>query len=108
MTIEIAGPARKVPQRSVLAQWIIAALVLAILLWLARVVAEVLVDWLWFSSVGYLQVFWTSLAAEAAVFGSVFTATAVVLWLNGWLARRLARRPSAPPATVPGWQPPPD
>src|SRR5262249_54809865 len=65
------------------------------------------VDWLWFSSVGYLQVFWTSLAAEAAVFGGIFTATAIVLWLNGWVARRLARRRSTPPATVLGLQSPP-
>jgi uncharacterized protein len=108
MTIEISGPAQKVPGRSVLAWWIIAAVVFVIFLWLARVVGDVLVDWLWFSSVGYLQVFWISLAAEAAVFGGVFAATAVVLWLNGWLARRLARRPQAPPATATGWQPPPD
>ena len=107
MTIGIAGPAQKVPGRSVLARWIIAAVALIIFLWLARIAADVLVDWLWFSSVGYSQVFWTSLAAEAAVFGGVFTATAVVLWLNGWLAWRLARRPSAPPATA-GWQSPPD
>jgi uncharacterized protein len=108
MTIEIAGPARKVSGRSVLAWWTIAAVVLVIFLWLARVAGEILVDWLWFSSVGYLQVFWTSLAAEAAVFGGVFIATAVVLWLNGWLARHLARRPLAPPAAASGWQPPPD
>jgi uncharacterized membrane protein (UPF0182 family) len=108
MTIGIAGPAQKVPGRSVLAWLIIAAVVLTIFLWLASVVAEVLVDRLWFSSVGYLQVFWTSLAAEAAVFGGTFTATAAVLWLNGWLAWRLARRPSTPPATIPGWQSPPD
>jgi hypothetical protein len=108
MAIEIAGPAQKVPGRSVLAWWIIAVVVLVVFLWLVRGAGEVLVDWLWFSSVGYLQVFWTSLAAEAAVFGGVFTATAVVLWLNGWLARRLARRPSTPPATVIGWQAPPD
>jgi len=108
MTVEIAGPAQKVPGRSVLAWWTIAAVLLIIFLWLVSVAGEVLVDWLWFSSVGYLQVFWTSLAAEAAVFGCVFTATAVLLWLNGWLARRLARRPPAPPATAFGWQPPPD
>ena len=108
MTVEIAGPAQKVPGRSVLAWWTIAAVLLIIFLWLVSVAGEVLVDWLWFSSVGYLQVFWTSLAAEAAVFGCVFTATAVLLWLNGWLARRLARRPPAPPVTAFGWQPPPD
>jgi uncharacterized protein len=95
MTIGIAGPVRKVPGRSVLAGWIIAAIVLIIFLWLARVAGEILVDWLWFSSVSYLQIFWTSLAAEVAVFGGVFIATAALLWLNGWLARRLAQRRSS-------------
>jgi uncharacterized protein len=108
MTFEIAGPAGKVPGRSVLAWWIIAAIVFIISLWLVKVAGEVLVDWLWFSSVGYLQVFWTSFAAEAAVVGGVFTATTAVLWVNGWLARRLARRRSAPSPTALGWQPPPD
>jgi uncharacterized membrane protein (UPF0182 family) len=108
MTNQIAGPARTAAGRSVLAWWAVAAVLLIIFLWLLRVAGEVLVDWLWFSSVGYSQVFWTSLAAQAAVFGSVFVATAVVLWLNGWLARRYARRPVAPAVTVTGWQPPPD
>ena len=107
MTIWIAGPAPKVPGRTVLARWIIAAVVLIIFLSLARAAAEILVDWLWFSSVGHLPVFWTSLAAEAAVFGVVFVATAVMLWLNGWLAWRLARRPTTPPAMVLGPQSPP-
>jgi uncharacterized membrane protein (UPF0182 family) len=104
MTTEIAGPARKVSGRNVLAWWIIAAVVLVIFLWLVRIAAEVLVDWLWFSSVGYLQVFWTSLAAEAAVFGSVFIATAVILWLNGWFAVRFARRQSTETAAASVWQ----
>ncbi|HUJ45995.1 MAG TPA: UPF0182 family protein [Rhizomicrobium sp.] len=109
MTIEIGGPpARKVPGQSVLAWWAIVAVALVIMLWLARVAGEILVDWLWFSSVGYLQVFWTSFAAEAAVFGGIFIATAFVLWINGWIARRLARRPAPPPATATGRQPPPD
>ncbi len=108
MTIGIAGPAQKVPGRSVLAWLFTAVVVLIVFLWLTGVVAEVLVDWLWFSSVGYLQVFWTSLAAKAAVFGGAFTATAAVLWLNGWLARRFARRTSTPPVAIPGWQSPPD
>jgi uncharacterized protein len=51
MTIEIAGPARLVVGRSVLVWWIIAAIVLIIVVWLVRVAGEVLVDWLWFSSV---------------------------------------------------------
>ena len=107
MTIGIGGPARTVPGRTVLARWIIAAIVLIILMWLVRVAAEVLVDWLWFSAVGYLRVFWTSLAAEAALFVVLFAATAVVVGLNGWFAWHLARPPSTPPATASGWQPPP-
>lgn len=108
MTAKIAGPAGKVPGRSVPARWIIAAVVLIVFLWLVRVAGEVLVDWLWFSSVGYVQVFWTTLAAQAAMFVGVFTATGIVLWLNGSLARRLARRPSMPGPTATGWPPPPD
>src|SRR6185312_6879417 len=69
--------------------------------------AEVLVDWLWFSAVGYPRVVWTSLAAEAALFVVLFAATAVVVGLNGWFAWHLARPPSTPPATASGWQPPP-
>jgi uncharacterized membrane protein (UPF0182 family) len=108
MTIEIGGPARSVPGRSVLAWWIIAAIALIVVLWLVRVAGEVLVDWLWFSSVGYLQVFWTSLAAQAVIFGGVWIATASALWLNGWLARRLAQRPSTPSVTATGWHSSPD
>jgi uncharacterized membrane protein (UPF0182 family) len=33
---------------------------------------DFLVDWLWFSAIGYLGVFWTTIFAEAAVFFAVF------------------------------------
>jgi hypothetical protein len=33
---------------------------------------DFLVDWLWFSAIGYLNVFWTIIIAEAEVFFSVF------------------------------------
>ena len=102
MTIGITGPAPKFPGRSVLAGWVIAAIVVVIGFLLVNVATEVLVDWLWFSSVGYLQVFWISLGAEAAVFVAVFTATALVLWLSGWLALRLAK----PLSPAPGWTDP--
>jgi len=105
MTIGVSGPTTKIPRRGVLAGWIVAAIVLGIGFLLFRVVTDVLVDWLWFSAVGYLQVFWTSLGAQAAVFFAAFTMTAVVLWLNGWLALRFVRRPS-PLVTATGWQPP--
>ena len=108
MTIGITGPASKVPGRSVLAWWIIAAIV-AVICWLMlRVAGDVLVDWLWFSSVGYSQIFWRALTAEAAIFVAAFTTTGAFLWLNGWLARRLARRPAPPPVSAIGWQPPLD
>ena len=94
MTIGITGPASKVPGRNVLAWWIIATIV-AVICWLMlRVAGDVLVDWLWFSSVGYSQIFWRTLTAEAAIFFAAFTTTGAFLWLNGWLARRLARRPA--------------
>jgi hypothetical protein len=53
MTIGITGPQPKVPGGNVLAGWIIAAIIVGIGLWLLRVASDVLVDWLWFSSVGY-------------------------------------------------------
>src|SRR3974377_668218 len=53
------------------------------------------VDWLWFSAIGYLNVFWTIIIAKAEVFLAVFVATASILWLNGALAFRFARTPWA-------------
>jgi uncharacterized membrane protein (UPF0182 family) len=51
-----------------------------------------LVDWAWFSAVGYLGVFWTILGGKAALFFAVFAASAFLLWVNGFLAHRFARR----------------
>ena len=69
MTIEISGPAQKVPGRSVLAWWIIAAVIFVIFLWLARVVGEVLVDWLWLDTLGYGALFATMWHTKLAAFG---------------------------------------
>jgi uncharacterized protein len=113
MTIGITGPERKPPRRSALAVVIIAAIVVAICLLLLGLASDLLVDWLWFSSIGYLQVFLTTIGAKAAVFFVVWTLTALILALNGWLARRFARRQPTPPVTGPAWSaagyvPPPD
>jgi uncharacterized protein len=54
---------------------------------------DFLVDWLWFSAVGYPAVFWTILGAKAALFLAVFAASAILLWLNASLANRLAGEP---------------
>ena len=103
MTIGITGPERKPPRRSALAVVIIAAIVVAICLLLLGLASDLLVDWLWFSSIGYLQVFLTTIGAKAAVFFVVWTLTALILALNGWLARRFARRQPTPPVTGPAW-----
>ena len=104
MTIGITGPERKAPRRSAVVGVIIAAVVVGIFLILLGLASDILVDWLWFSSIGYLQVFWTTIGAKAVVFFAIWTATAVILWLNGWLAVRFARRPPAQSVTGFAWQ----
>ena len=39
-------------------------------------ITGVLVDWLWFSSIGYVDVFWTVLSAQALLFVAVFAVSA--------------------------------
>jgi uncharacterized membrane protein (UPF0182 family) len=53
---------------------------------------EFLVDWLWFSAVGYFGVFWTIFGAKAVLFFAVFVVSTFALWMNGALASRFARR----------------
>src|ERR1700676_575043 len=90
MTIGIAGPGRKAPRQNALVRVIIAAFVGGISLILLGLASDLLVDWLWFSSIGYLPVFLTSIAAKPLVLFAALTATAVILWLNGLLAVRFA------------------
>src|SRR6266568_7060341 len=91
MTIGITGPRRRAPWRGAVVVVVIATIVLSICLILLGLTGDFLVDWLWFSTIGYLGVFWTTIAAEAEVFSAVFVATAVILWVNGSLAFRFAR-----------------
>jgi len=70
---------------------IIAGIVGSIGLILLGLTGEFLVDWLWFFSVGYLPVFWTTIGAKAAVFAVVFLATAIIVLVNGSLASRFGR-----------------
>ena len=72
---------------------IIAAIVLSICLIVLGLTGDFVVDWLWFSTIGYLGVFWTTIAAEAEVFSAVFVATATILWVNGSIASRSGRSP---------------
>src|SRR5262252_8325519 len=91
MTIGITGPRHRAPWRGVVVVLIIAAIVLSICLILLGLTGDFLVDWLWFSAIGYLDVFRTTIVAEAVVFLVVFAATAIILWANGSLASRFAR-----------------
>jgi uncharacterized protein len=68
--------------------------------------ADFLVDWLWFSAIGYRYVFWTIFGAKAALFLAVLAASALFIWLNGFLAYRLAEREAYSRATISPWQTP--
>jgi uncharacterized membrane protein (UPF0182 family) len=87
-------PARHGRRAAVLAS--IAACLIAL-----GLASSYVVDWLWFSSVGYRAVFWTILAAKTVLFASVCIATAASLGASGMLALRFAGRrgpwlPAAP------------
>jgi uncharacterized protein len=70
----------------------VAVIVILACLIVLRLASSFLVDWAWFSAVGYLGVFWTILGSQAALFFAVFAGSAVLLWVNGFLAQRFARR----------------
>ena len=65
-----------------------------------------LVDWAWFSAIGYLDVFWTVVGGKAVLFFTVFAGSALLLWVNGSLASRFARRRAhvGPVAFGPGFE----
>jgi uncharacterized membrane protein (UPF0182 family) len=78
---------------------ILTAIVVVGLLVLGRA-GTVLVDWLWFSSIGYVGVFWTIITTRAVLFLVVFAASAGAFFLSGGLALRFAGQPAVwpPPA----------
>lgn len=63
------------------------------------------VDWAWFSTTGYVGVFWTVFATNAVLFMAVFAVSTLLLWVNGTLALRFAsrRRPRLPAVLDPGF-----
>jgi uncharacterized protein len=69
---------------------ITAVIVVASLVVVGRI-TDVLVDWLWFSSVGYADVFWTVVWARVLLFVVVFAASAAAIATSGFLAHRYAR-----------------
>ncbi|KVZ93181.1 UPF0182 family protein [Burkholderia ubonensis] len=70
---------------------IAAAIVVAGLIAVGRVTG-VLVDWLWFASVGYAGVFWTILLTRVLLFVVAFAASAATIGASGLLAHRYATR----------------
>ncbi|MBN8939935.1 MAG: UPF0182 family protein [Rhizobiales bacterium] len=110
MTIGIIGPGRPIPRRGAVAAIAIGAVGFGIGLVLLWIASDVLVDWMWFSAIGHLPIFRTTIAAKTAVLLVVFAATAAILWINGWLALSTPGQPT--PAPPPGWNaagaPPPD
>ena len=105
MTIGIAGPGRRTPGQNAVVRLIAVALVGGICLILLGLASDFLVDWLWFSSIGYLPVFLISIGTKALVFFAVLMVTAVILWLNGLLAVRFAQQQRAQAVAASAWNP---
>src|SRR3974390_3644509 len=91
MTMRITGSRRRAPWQGALRALIITGIIFLICLILLELVVSFLVDWLWFSEIGYLDVFWTTIVAEVEIFIAVFIATSIVLWVNGLLALRFSQ-----------------
>ena len=70
-------------------------------------VSNTVVDWLWFSSIGYEGVFWTIFTARTGLFLAVFAASTAVFWVSGRLALRFARRAAARPPSPAFYPQPP-
>jgi uncharacterized membrane protein (UPF0182 family) len=67
------------------------AVFVACLVVLARA-AGLVVDWAWFSMIGYGGVFWTVFTTKIILFVVVFAVSSVLLWVNGAVAFRFAWR----------------
>jgi uncharacterized membrane protein (UPF0182 family) len=84
---------------------IIAVIIFFICLILLDLISGFLVDWLWFSAIGYFDVFWTTIIAKAGVFFAVFLATGIILWVNGLVAFRFTRSQRTQRPTEFEWKP---
>jgi uncharacterized protein len=88
--------------RAIIIAVITTAIVLVLIL--LRLAVDFLVDWAWFSAVGYLNVFWTILGSKIAIFFAAFVGSSVFLWLNGSLAFRLSGQGRHVHPGVSDWQ----
>ena len=55
----------------------------------SRIIVDFMVDWIWFSALGYWDVFWTVFRTRTSMFLVILVTTAALLSLNGWLASGL-------------------
>jgi len=92
MTIGISGPVRRDPWHNFLRTLFGGAIALVIGLVVLGLASGFLVDWLWFTNLGYVSVFQTTIAAQILTFLTVFAVTASSLGLNAWLALRATQR----------------
>lgn len=72
----------------------IAIIAIAVVVVAAGLLSNLLVDWLWFSSVGYFAAFRTIVVAKTVVFVFVLVVSGLCFWLSGAAALRYARRQS--------------
>ena len=81
-----------------------APIAVIVLLFALGRISSIVVDWAWFSSIGYVGVFWTVFATKAALFVVVFAVSTLLLLANASLAHRFASRPrlSLPAVFDPG------
>jgi uncharacterized protein len=82
---------------------IIAAIILVLGLIVLGLTGEVLVDALWFSEIGYRNIFWTVLSTKAAVAAAAFVICATFVAVNALVATRSAA-PSAAPRPAFDWE----
>jgi uncharacterized protein len=69
---------------------VLALVVVVISLIALAVTTDFLVDWAWFSAVGYVSVYWTTLGAKLLLFLLAFVGSTALLSVNGFLAYQFA------------------
>ncbi len=80
-----------------------AAIAVVVLLLALLRIGSLVVDWAWFSSIGYANVFWTAFVTKATLFAVAFVVSTLLLWANATLALRFAS--TTPPRIPAGFSP---
>ncbi len=72
-----------------------AAIAIVVCLIASCIIVDFMVDWIWFSALGYWDVFWTVFRTRTSMFLVILVTTAALLSLNGWLASGLPSKGGA-------------